>query len=136
MFHLHMHLQKFKRFAITYYIILCLTISYASTPAATEAFRESILPFIGMDAVKSHFSFMSLPTPSPSFPMTRPIGPLRFCRYIISPSMSAQTNHKPSFLSSSMVAAMLVTFATGVYSMHLPRFLPRLPLIRPLFSSE
>ena len=55
----------------------CLTISYASTPAATDAFKESISPFIGMDAIKSQFSFTSLLTPSPSFPMTRPIGPFK-----------------------------------------------------------
>lgn len=33
-----------------YFPILCLTISNASTPVATEAFRESISPFIGIDA--------------------------------------------------------------------------------------
>ena len=42
---------------------LCLTISYARTPVATEAFNESISPFIGIDAIKSHFSFTSLLTP-------------------------------------------------------------------------
>ena len=34
-------------------------------------------PFMGMDAVKSHFSRTRRPTPSPSFPMTRPMGPVR-----------------------------------------------------------
>lgn len=60
-----------------FYCNRCLTISYASTPAATEAFSESISPFIGIDAMKSQFSFTSLLTPDPSFPMTRPIGPVK-----------------------------------------------------------
>ena len=38
----------------------------------------------------------------------------RFCLYMSSPPMSAQTNHIPSFLSSSIVEARFVTFATGV----------------------
>ena len=33
-----------------YFPILCLTISNASTPVATEAFKESISPFIGIEA--------------------------------------------------------------------------------------
>ena len=33
-------------------------------------------PFMGMDATKSHFSRMRRLTPSPSLPITRPIGPV------------------------------------------------------------
>ena len=86
----------------------------ASTPAATEAFRESMSPFMGMAATMSHFSFTSRPTPSPSFPMTSPIGPFMSSSYMEVPPISAQTNHSPCFFSSSMVLARLVTFATGV----------------------
>ena len=46
-------------------------------PHNLGAIRESISPFIGIDAIKSHFSRTSLPTPSPSLPITRPIGPVR-----------------------------------------------------------
>ena len=53
-------------------------------------------------------------TPSPSLPMTRPMGPLRFRSYMVVPPISAHTNHSPSFFSSSMVLAGFVTFATGV----------------------
>ena len=56
----------------------------------------------------------SLLTPSPSLPITSPIGPVRFKLYIVSPPISAHTNHNPSFLSSSIVAERLVTLATGV----------------------
>ena len=75
----------------------------ASTPAATEAFKESIFPFMGMDAAISQFSFISLPTPSPSLPIIRPIGPFKFKSYITVPPISAQTNHIPSFFNSSIV---------------------------------
>ena len=50
------------------------TISYARTPAATDAFRESISPFIGILAVKSQVSFTRRPTPSPSLPKRRAVG--------------------------------------------------------------
>ena len=54
----------------------CLEISYISMPAATEALREVIFPFMGRDTIKSHFSFTSLPIPFPSEPITSPTGPL------------------------------------------------------------
>lgn len=53
-------------------------------------------------------------TPSPSFPITRPIGPLRSRSYILCPFMSAQTNQMPFSFSISMVCTRFVTFATGV----------------------
>ena len=84
------------------------------TPVATEALRESISPNIGIEATKSHFSFTSLLTPLPSFPITSPIEPLRSRSYIVVPPMSAQTNHIPSFFNSSIVFEMFVTLATGV----------------------
>ena len=59
-----------------------LTAVVARTPAATEAFKESISPFMGIDAMKSHVSFTSLDTPWPSLPITSPIGPFRSRSYI------------------------------------------------------
>ena len=56
---------------------LCLMISYINMAAALLAFSELILPAIGIDTVKSHFSFTSLLIPLPSLPMTIAIGPLR-----------------------------------------------------------
>ena len=56
---------------------LCLMISYINMAAALLAFSELILPDIGIDTVKSHFSFTSLLIPLPSLPMTIAIGPLR-----------------------------------------------------------
>ena len=47
--------QSNVSFIVIYYFVAdsirCLTISKASTPVATEAFRESISPFIGIDAI-------------------------------------------------------------------------------------
>ena len=51
---------------ILYFPSRCLTTSNARTPAATEAFSESISPFIGIDEIKSHFSFTKRLTPLPS----------------------------------------------------------------------
>ena len=87
---------------------------YARTPVATDAFKESISPTIGMDAIISQFSFTSLLTPSPSLPITRPIEPVRLRSYICVPSISAHTNHIPFSFNSLMVWLMLVTFTTGV----------------------
>ena len=44
---------------------------------------------MGMAAAKSHFSFTRRLTPSPSLPITTPIGPVRFRLYISSPPISA-----------------------------------------------
>ena len=66
--------------------------------------------------MKSQFSFTNLLTPSPSLPITRPIGPFRLVsKWSFSP-ISAQANQSPSFLSCSMVFTRFVTFATGIYS--------------------
>ena len=81
---------------------------------ATDAFSESISPTIGIEAVISQFSFTSLLTPSPSLPITRPIGPVRFKSYMVVPPISAHTNHMPFSLSSFIVFEILVTLATGV----------------------
>ena len=48
--------------------------------------------------------------------MTSAILPLRSISYILCPSISAAVTQKPLSLSSSMVDARFVTFATGVYS--------------------
>src|SRR5699024_2851897 len=61
----------------------CRTISNARTPAATDAFRESMSPLIGIEAVKSHASFTRRLTPSPSFPLTSPMGPVRSRSYMV-----------------------------------------------------
>ena len=84
---------------------------------AVESFdqeKESMSPFMGMDATKSQFFFTNGDTPSPSLPMTRPMGPFKSRSYIGVPPISAQTNHIPLSFSSAMVLERLVTFATGV----------------------
>ena len=53
-------------------LFLCRTISYSMTPAATETFRDDILPSMGMDTRKSHFFFTKSWTPLPSAPSTIP----------------------------------------------------------------
>ena len=63
-------LLSFKAF--TY---LCLAISYIRMPAATEALSELILPFIGSDTMKSHFSRTRRLIPLPSEPTTRATAP-------------------------------------------------------------
>ena len=70
---------------------------------------------MGMAAVMSQASRTRLPTPSPSFPITMPIGPVSFRSYIHVPPISAQTNQSPFFFRSSMAAVRFVTLATGVW---------------------
>ena len=53
------------------------TASYSSTAAAAEAFRELILPNMGMETVKSQVSVTRRPMPSPSLPMTMAAGPFK-----------------------------------------------------------
>ena len=55
---------------------LCFAASNMRIPAATEALREFILPRIGREAMKSHFSRTRRPMPLPSEPMTRAMLPL------------------------------------------------------------
>lgn len=50
--------------------------SNSTTPVATETFKLSTLPRIGMRAMKSQFSRVSRRMPSPSLPMTTATGPL------------------------------------------------------------
>ena len=46
-------------------------------PAATDALREFILPFIGIERITSHFSLTRRLTPLPSLPITSPIEPVK-----------------------------------------------------------
>ena len=93
----------------------CLTISYARTPAATEAFRESISPFIGMDAVKSHASlYQTADTLLLHFRITSPHWSCQIKVIHSLTPISAQTNQMPFSLSSSIVLTIFVTLATGV----------------------
>ena len=58
-------------------------------PAATEAFSELMFPFKGRDTTKSAFSFTRRPTPLPSEPITRAVGPVKSVWHQGEPSMSA-----------------------------------------------
>src|SRR3712207_9348004 len=51
-----------------FFAFLCLYTSYNNIPPATDAFKEVTLPDIGIDTIKSQFSFVSLDIPSPSLP--------------------------------------------------------------------
>ena len=57
--------------------VRCRTASYSRMAAAADAFREDILPRMGMLTRKSQFSATSRLMPSPSEPMTMAAGPLR-----------------------------------------------------------
>ena len=70
-------IRKKLKFSYFHPFNLCLTTSYIIIDAAFEAFNEVILPFMGIDTTKSHFSLTSLLTPEPSPPITRPIPPVR-----------------------------------------------------------
>ena len=59
------------------YTVRCRTASYSRMAAAADAFREEILPRMGMLTRKSQFSATSRLMPSPSEPMTMAAGPLR-----------------------------------------------------------
>ena len=61
----------------TYRFCLCLRTSYKQIPLATETFKLSTLPNIGIRTVRSHNSRVKRRRPVPSAPRTRPIGPLR-----------------------------------------------------------
>ena len=50
---------------------LFFAISYMRMPAATEALSELILPFMGRETIKSHFSLTRRLMPFPSEPTTR-----------------------------------------------------------------
>src|SRR5262245_45214473 len=49
---------------------LCRTISYSTTPAATETFSEGTLPSMGMETTKSHLRRTRSCNPLPSAPRT------------------------------------------------------------------
>ncbi len=53
------------------------TASKTQTPVATETFKHSTFPAIGMDARKSQFSSVRRRMPLSSAPMTRASGPFR-----------------------------------------------------------
>ena len=59
------------------YTVRCRTASYSKMAAAADAFREDILPRMGMLTRKSQFSATKRLMPSPSEPMTMAAGPLR-----------------------------------------------------------
>ena len=50
--------------------VRCRTASYITSAAATEALREVMCPFIGMETIWSHRSFTKRDRPLPSAPMT------------------------------------------------------------------
>lgn len=51
------------------YFFLCLTISYITIPADTDAFSEFIFPFIGIFTNPSQFFFTKSLIPKPSLPI-------------------------------------------------------------------
>lgn len=51
------------------YLILCLTISYITIPADTDAFNEFIFPFIGIFTSPSQFFLTKSLIPKPSLPI-------------------------------------------------------------------
>ena len=66
-------------FVTFYYLFLCLTASYITIPADTDAFSDVTLPFIGIFTRKSQFFLTSSLIPNPSLPMTMAIGPFKSC---------------------------------------------------------
>ena len=70
----------------------CLAISASTTPAATEAFSDSVGPAIGMDTTASQFSRTRRDNPFPSEPTTTTTGPVPSSSSIaVSPSASSPT---------------------------------------------
>ena len=59
------------------YLLRCLKASYITTAAATEAFSEVILPFMGINDMESHLFFTNADNPFPSLPMTIAVGSLK-----------------------------------------------------------
>ena len=62
-----------------YYVpyILCLTASYITIPADTDALSDVISPFIGILINISAFSLTNFPIPKPSLPITIAKGPFK-----------------------------------------------------------
>ena len=59
-------------------MFLCLTTSYITIPAETDAFNDVIVPFIGIFSNTSQFSFTNLLIPNPSLPITIETEPVNF----------------------------------------------------------
>ena len=79
------------------------------TAPAEDTFSELTLPFIGMERMKSLFSFTSLETPSPSEPSTNAAGVTISVLSKSSPPASAAYIQTPRFFRSSMVDGRFVT---------------------------
>ena len=110
---------SYFRFIYLGYEILsrCLTISYMRIAAALLAFNDVILPFIGIDTLKSHFSLTRRLIPFLSLPITMAIGPVKSPAVYFSPSISQAATQTPRLFKSSTVLAILVTLATLTCSM-------------------
>ena len=85
-----------------------------SIPAATEAFSDSMRPFMGSATVRSHFSSVSRAMPSPSEPITSAMGPLKSAVKAFSPSMAVPTTHMFFSWSASMTRFRFFTLAMGM----------------------
>ena len=58
-------------------LFVCASHAEGFSTAATEALRELILPFIGIEITPSHFSLTNRLTPLPSEPMTIAVAPVK-----------------------------------------------------------
>ena len=56
------------------FYLLCRKASYITIAAATEAFKELIFPFIGIEAIVSHLFLTRSESPDPSLPMSIAVG--------------------------------------------------------------
>jgi hypothetical protein len=84
--------------------------SYRQTPEATETFRLSTEPNIGMLTSRSQVSRVRRRMPSPSEPITSAVGPVKSASYRpLSASSEVPISQMPRSFSSRMVRARLVT---------------------------
>src|SRR5690606_5907468 len=92
------------------------TASYIITAAATETFRLSTWPYIGIAASASHASRVDGRKPRPSPPSTSAIGGTSERPNNGSPSASAPTTRTPALLSQRSTLPRLGALSTGKVS--------------------
>src|SRR5450830_1736579 len=110
--------RRGSRRAAQYYLgRRCRRASYRQTPDATETFRLSTEPNMGMLTRISQVSRVRRRMPSPSEPMTNAVGPEKSPAYrSLSASSAMPISQTPRSLRSRMVRARLVTVMYGTVS--------------------
>ena len=82
----------------------CRAISASTTPAATDAFSDSVGPAIGIDTIASQFSRTRRDSPLPSEPTTTTIGPRRVELVEFGVAAGVETDHLQARVGPALAA--------------------------------